>query len=106
MIASGIVISLSSGLRIVFRTPNTAAAASSAPALDTVTWLRTAATTPSTSALVSHEMPSLTSSPGPSVSREALRLAISHDLTLLVIAALMLADTGRAVDNRDCTLRW
>ncbi len=63
-IASGNVMKSSSGLRIVFSTPNTAAAAISAPALWTCTF-GSSATTASTSAFVSHEIARRASSGGP-----------------------------------------
>jgi hypothetical protein len=58
-IANGSVTSLSSGFRRVFRTPNTAAAASNDPAFATRTPLRTAVMIASTTAFVSHEIASL-----------------------------------------------
>ena len=53
-----------SGLSRVLSTPNTAAAASSEPKFLTVTPESSPATTASTNALVSHEMPSRTASGG------------------------------------------
>src|SRR5579862_116338 len=66
-IASGKVISRSTGLSTVLSTPNTAAARSNAPALETSTPLSTAAATPSTSALVNQEMTSRTESGGAAI---------------------------------------
>jgi hypothetical protein len=65
-IARGRVMNRSSGLRIVFSTPNTAAAASSEPTLRTVTSASRPATIARITALVSHEMPSRTTNGGPS----------------------------------------
>ena len=63
-IANGSVTSLRSGFRSVFKTPNTAAAASKDPAFFVRIPPRTAVTTANTNALVSHEMASRAGSEG------------------------------------------
>jgi hypothetical protein len=63
-IASGKVTTLRSGFSTVLSTPKTAAAAIRAPALETSTLRSRPATTASTSAFVSHEIPSRTNNEG------------------------------------------
>ena len=69
--ANGSVTKRSSGLSMVFSTPNTAAAASSEPRFLTVTPESSPATTASTRALVNHEIASRAASGGPESGRSS-----------------------------------
>ena len=87
--ASGNVINRSRGFSTVFRTPNTAAASSNAPAPEVVTPVSSTVTTRSTSAFVSHEIPRRT------IRGASRRSGLAWYRVELIASAYRAADPGK-----------